>query len=174
MEATRLHHKRIDFQSHFYRPRSEATEGYVFTGVCHFTSRGVGNTKGQPPLPPPPPRDQVTTPPAPRPPPRDYAAGGRYASYWNAFLLQIFWKQNFLIICFLGNKDWAKIHQKQFDKMDSIDVCLEKKRKRTESISASVKKARLLAEQTKAAVNSLKSCMSPNVNTLIFLSVLLP
>ena len=63
-----------------------------------------------------------------------------------------------------GNKDWTRIHQKEFDKMDSLDVYLEKKRKRTESISASVKKARLLAEQTKAAVNSLRSYMSPNVS----------
>ena len=34
--------------------------------------------------PPPPPRDQVTTPP---PPPQVLYTGGRYASYWNAFLL---------------------------------------------------------------------------------------
>ena len=50
--------------------------------------------------------------------------------------------------------------------MDSLDVYLEKKRKRTESISASVKKARLLAEQTKAAVNNLRSCMSPSVSLM--------
>ena len=66
-----------------YRPRSEASEGYVFTGVCHFNSEGEGEeewTRDQvttppfplqdqvttpPPLPPPPPRDQVTTPPSP-------------------------------------------------------------------------------------------------------------
>ena len=35
----------------------------------------------------PPPWDLVTTPPS-LPPPRGLCAGGRYASYWNAFLLQ--------------------------------------------------------------------------------------
>ena len=88
------------------RPRSEASKGYIFTGVCHFNSGGGGgwpvhNTSLPPPgtwlqhpppsppgtwsqhpppspphlghghnthsLPPPPPRDMVTTP-APSPP----------------------------------------------------------------------------------------------------------
>ena len=169
----------------YYRPRSEASEGYVFTGVCHsVTNRGGGVTPnaswdrshgqggggsaqhlpppgqhlpprtrsqhlppprehlpppGQhlPPSPPgpghntslplpwhrsqhlPPPLDQVTTLPSPPPPPPGTGhntaltlprhrsqhlpppwtrsqhppppaglyAGGRYASYWNAFLL---------------------------------------------------------------------------------------
>ena len=79
-----------------YRLRSE---GYVFTGVCHsVTERGgevLTRTRSQhlpPSLPPwdqpgdntslPPPPDQVTTPP----PPPGLCAGGRYASYWNAFL----------------------------------------------------------------------------------------
>ena len=74
---------------------------------------------------------------------------------------------------FAGNKDWSKIHKKHFDKMESIDVYLEKKRKRTESITASVKKARLLAEQTKAAVNSLKSSMSPAVSKIYLLTMIL-
>ena len=87
-----------------YRPRREASEGYFFTGVCHFNSWGeVGNTKGLPPppptwavsqhLPPPPgqhllawPGPKVTTPPpldntslspGQQPPPlRDYAQEG--------------------------------------------------------------------------------------------------
>ena len=141
-----LHYICVD--TDYYRPRSEASEGYVFTGVCHtFCSTGGGRwatTNGQP-LPPPgpgqniyPPQDQVRTsipspppgpgqniytpshpPPGPGqniyplrppplpgtrsehipPPPRDQVrtstpfpppprlhAGGRYASYWNAFL----------------------------------------------------------------------------------------
>ncbi|XP_013391526.1 nucleolar and spindle-associated protein 1-C-like [Lingula anatina] len=60
-----------------------------------------------------------------------------------------------------GNKDWAKIHQKNFDKMDSIDVYLEKKRERTKSITASVKKARMLTEQAKASVQKLKNHRTP-------------
>ena len=65
-----------------YRPRSEASEGYVFTGVCHsVTERGggeVGNINGQPPPPPSlgpgqniyplPPWEQVRTS-TPSPPP---------------------------------------------------------------------------------------------------------
>ena len=42
--------------TYFYRPRSEASEGYVFIGVCHsviFRGEGgkVDNTKDQPPTP---------------------------------------------------------------------------------------------------------------------------
>ena len=61
-----------------YRPRSEASEGYVFTGVCHsVTEPGGGGGRWATPkvyhlpprtrsqhLPPPPP-DQVTTPLSP-------------------------------------------------------------------------------------------------------------
>ena len=56
-----------------YRPRSEASEGYVFTGICLSNSRGGGRwrTRSQQlPLPPGPgdntslPPDQVTTPPS--------------------------------------------------------------------------------------------------------------
>ena len=63
--------------SFYYRPRSEPSEGYVFTGVCHSfcsTKGEVCSTKGlwtTPPSPPPgpghntsPPWDQVTTPPS--------------------------------------------------------------------------------------------------------------
>ena len=128
-----------------YRPRSEASKGYVFTGICLSNSGGGGGrwatrsqhlppssgpghntslpqtrsqhppepghntslpprtrsqhspgpdhntslppwTRSQhlPPSPPPGP-DQVTTPPSA--PPHRTCAGGRYASYWNAFLL---------------------------------------------------------------------------------------
>ena len=61
----------------FYRPLSEASEGYIFTGVCHFNSGGgeggvaTPNASGQH-LPPPPRTwtwDLVTTPPSPPPPP---------------------------------------------------------------------------------------------------------
>ena len=79
-----------------YRPCSEASEGYVFTGVCHFNSGEVGEEWT---------RDQVTTPPSPPPGTRSQhlplpllgpghntslpglCAGYRYASYWNALLL---------------------------------------------------------------------------------------
>ena len=100
----------ISTQPNFYRPRSEASEGYIFTGVCHFNSGGGGGEWI---------RDQVTTPsllspplgpghntslhPSPGtwsqhlppppgawsqhlPPPPGLCAGGRYTSYWNAFL----------------------------------------------------------------------------------------
>lgn len=60
-----------------------------------------------------------------------------------------------------GNKDWTKIHKKEFDKFDSIDVYLEKKRKHREDTSMSVKKARLLVEQTKEAISRLKNHKTP-------------
>ena len=76
----------------FYRPRSVASEGYVFTGVhvsfILFNSGGGGgevvNTKG--------PGHNTPSPPGPGhnspPPPTGLYAGGWYASYWNAFLLE--------------------------------------------------------------------------------------
>ena len=87
----------------FYRPRSEASEGYVFTGVCPFNS-----VKGQTPpplarvrgLPHPP--DRTTTYPSSldrtttSPPPPALCAGGRYASYWNAFLFNVLLRKIFV------------------------------------------------------------------------------
>ena len=64
----------------YYRPRSEASEGYVFTGVCHFKSGRGGTT---PPNSRPWPGSKVITPPPPPP----LRTGRRYASYWNVFLL---------------------------------------------------------------------------------------
>ena len=76
--------------TYYYRPRSEASEGYVFTGICHSvifgggevatwdmvttppSPLGPGHNTSLPPLdqvttPPSSPWDQVTTPPPPRP-----------------------------------------------------------------------------------------------------------
>ena len=61
-----------------YRPRSEASDGYVFTGMCHSLY-----PPGRPPPPPPPPL------------PPDAENQGirsmhrRYVSYWNAFLFPV-------------------------------------------------------------------------------------
>lgn len=60
-----------------------------------------------------------------------------------------------------GNKDWTKIHQKEFEKFDSIDVYLNKKRKHREETNMSVKKARMLVEQTKEAIKRLKNHKTP-------------
>lgn len=60
-----------------------------------------------------------------------------------------------------GNKNWEKIHKKNFEKFDSIDVYLNKKRKRAEEMSASVKKAKTLLEEVHSAVNKLKSHKTP-------------
>ena len=63
--------------ANFYRPRSEASDSYIFTGICLSNSRGGGEVGNHGPghntsLPPPghrsqhpPPRAQVTTPPSP-------------------------------------------------------------------------------------------------------------
>ena len=122
---------------YYYRPRSEASEGYVFTGICHsFCLMGGGGRCATPKVSgqhlPPSPQDQVTTPPSPpgpghntsllpeqhlpplldntslpwttplflppldntSPPPPGLCAGGRYASYWNAFLFGIMFASN--------------------------------------------------------------------------------
>ncbi|XP_066282628.1 nucleolar and spindle-associated protein 1-like isoform X2 [Branchiostoma lanceolatum] len=60
-----------------------------------------------------------------------------------------------------GNKDWDKIHNKGFKKMESIDVYLARKRKMTDAFTASVKKAKLVADEAKATVQSLKTKPTP-------------
>ncbi|XP_033734028.1 nucleolar and spindle-associated protein 1-like isoform X2 [Pecten maximus] len=60
-----------------------------------------------------------------------------------------------------GSKNWTKIHKKQFDKMDSIDVYLNKKRKRQDEFASSAKKTKTLLEETKAAITKLKSHKTP-------------
>ena len=95
-----------------YRPQTKLREGYVFTGICDSVHRGGSTWAGAPPAGTPPgrytplgrytfpqsgtppragtPRRQV--PPAGTPPGSSTcweirATSGRYASYWNAFLL---------------------------------------------------------------------------------------
>ncbi|KAL4237452.1 Nucleolar and spindle-associated protein 1 [Mactra antiquata] len=63
-----------------------------------------------------------------------------------------------------GNKNWDKIHKKNFEKFDSIDVYLEKKRKRAEDMSASAKKAKTLLSEVHSAVNKLKSHKTPTLD----------
>ena len=46
-----------------------------------------------------------------------------------------------------GPKDWAKIHQKHFDQMDSLDVYLTKKRKRAEQLGNAEKRVKRLTEE---------------------------
>ncbi|KAI8479908.1 Nucleolar and spindle-associated protein 1 [Branchiostoma belcheri] len=60
-----------------------------------------------------------------------------------------------------GNKDWDKIHNKSFKKMESIDDYLARKRKMTDAFTASVKKAKLVADEAKATVQSLKTKPTP-------------
>ncbi|KAL5008756.1 hypothetical protein ScPMuIL_014337 [Solemya velum] len=60
-----------------------------------------------------------------------------------------------------GTPDWQRIHKKEFNKFDSLDVYLDKKRKRADDISASVKKARMMLEEVHAAVDKLKSHETP-------------
>lgn len=68
-----------------------------------------------------------------------------------------------------GNKDWEKVHRKEFSKFDSIDVYLEKKRKRAEEMTASVKKARTVLHEVQEAVSKLKSKRTPSlVSYLLF------
>ncbi|KAK7451354.1 hypothetical protein BaRGS_00039826 [Batillaria attramentaria] len=61
------------------------------------------------------------------------------------------------------NKDWEKVHKKAFAKFDSLDVYLEKKRKRTEDLTASVKKARTVLHEVQEAVTKLKNKRTPSL-----------
>ena len=67
----------------------------------------------------------------------------------------------------IGNKDWAKIHKKNFDKFDSIDVYLDKKKQRADEITASVKKAKNILAEVQASVNKLKSHKTPARENLV-------
>ncbi|XP_074662232.1 uncharacterized protein LOC141914821 [Tubulanus polymorphus] len=60
-----------------------------------------------------------------------------------------------------GNKDWAKIHQRNFNKMESIDTYLANKRKRTESQTQSLKRAKIVTESARATVERLKNFKTP-------------
>nr|KAG5685784.1 hypothetical protein BaRGS_019847 [Batillaria attramentaria] len=68
--------------------------------------------------------------------------------------------QTMLDLC---NKDWEKVHKKAFAKFDSLDVYLEKKRKRTEDLTASVKKARTVLHEVQEAVTKLKNKRTPSL-----------
>ena len=71
------------------------------------------------------------------------------------------------ISIYIGNKDWAKIHKKNFDKFDSIDVYLDKKKQRADEITASVKKAKNILAEVQASVNKLKSHKTPTRENLV-------
>ena len=68
---------------------------------------------------------------------------------------------------FSGNKDWSKIHKKNFEKFDSLDVYLDKKKKRAEEITASVKKAKNILAEVQASVNKLKSHKTPTTENMV-------
>ena len=97
-----------------YRPQRSCGQGNIFTPVCHSVYRGRGSVSvhaGIPPWEQTPPEQKCTPPPAPPPPGADTpseqtppgsrhphtpppeadssirSTSGRYASYWNAFLL---------------------------------------------------------------------------------------
>lgn len=59
------------------------------------------------------------------------------------------------------NKDWKKIHKKNFEKMESIDEYLAKKRKRNDDYTESVKKTKKILSDTLAMVDKLKSYKTP-------------
>ncbi|XP_046551812.1 nucleolar and spindle-associated protein 1-like [Haliotis rubra] len=66
-----------------------------------------------------------------------------------------------------GNKDWTKVHKKEFDKFDSIDVYLEKKRQRTKSITKSVSKVSQILEESKKAITSLRNQKTPSSENMV-------
>lgn len=80
----------------------------------------------------------------------------------------VFYSKNFttpqIIRWFLltgKTKDWKKIHEKNFEKMESIDEYLTKKRKRNEDYTESVKKTKKILSDTLAMVDKLKSYKTP-------------
>ena len=85
--------------SSFYRPQRSCGQGNIFTLVCHSVHKGGGVLPQcmlgyHPPRTRQPPRGQ--RPPGPDPPPEADSSirstSGRYASYWNAFLLLFYFR----------------------------------------------------------------------------------
>ena len=87
---------------YIYRPQRSCGQGNISTPVCHSVHRGGGvvvshkalrhPTPPRSDTPPPPPRPDTPPPRTRHPPPGEADSGirstsGRYASYWNAFLL---------------------------------------------------------------------------------------
>lgn len=62
---------------------------------------------------------------------------------------------------------WSKIHNSQFEKMDSIDVYLEKKRKRVEMFNQSAKRAKSIGVSRKSGGKaSVDASFKPSATTL--------
>ena len=61
---------------------------------------------------------------------------------------------------FVG-KDWERIHNKQFSKMQSIDEYLAQKKVRTDKLSASMKKIKEMRDKMKSNVDRFKSYQTP-------------
>ena len=66
-----------------------------------------------------------------------------------------------MYIILLGNPDWSRIHQRQFDRMAGLDKYMENKKQRSEALTQSMKKMRLLSDQMRNTVNSAKSYRTP-------------
>ena len=64
----------------------------------------------------------------------------------------------------VGHKDWARIHQRTFEKMESIDVYLKKRDERAQSVSAL--KVKEMTHRMRTALDSLKKLKtSPHAQT---------
>lgn len=66
-----------------------------------------------------------------------------------------------VLYCMVGNKDWEKIHAKQFSKMKSLDQYVAEKNARIDKMSASLKKIRQMRDTMKSNVESLKNYRTP-------------
>uniref|UniRef100_A0A2C9LLR8 Uncharacterized protein n=1 Tax=Biomphalaria glabrata TaxID=6526 RepID=A0A2C9LLR8_BIOGL len=69
-----------------------------------------------------------------------------------------------------GNKNWTKIHSKEFSKFDSLDVYLEKKHQRMESLTGSAKAASATQMSRRLEVigiNSPETDLSKNQSLLL-------
>lgn len=60
-----------------------------------------------------------------------------------------------------GNKDWKKVHNRNFSKMDSLSTYLEKRKQRQEALTNSTQKTKLVLEQTRSAIKKLKEIKTP-------------
>merc|ERR1719308_90002 len=61
--------------------------------------------------------------------------------------------------------DFAKMHEKNFKKMDSLDTYVEKKKKLTDTITKQLEKAKALSMEHNSLVKQLKSKTPRNTDT---------
>ena len=61
----------------------------------------------------------------------------------------------------VGNRDWEKIHQREFKRMEGLDSYVQRKKERSDNLTQSISKMRLLTQNCRFTVDSAKQYRTP-------------